>query len=59
MKGDRAGDTIVVRLENKWFWIIPISKDKTSVGCVMDQEEFGGLKLTPGGCFERCGIPVR
>ena len=52
-EGDRAGDTIVVRLENKWFWIIPISKDKTSVGCVMDQEEFGGLKLTPPGGFRK------
>jgi FADH2-dependent halogenase len=52
-EGDRAGDTIVVRLENKWFWIIPISKDKTSVGCVMDQEEFGRLKLTPQEVFEK------
>lgn len=45
--GDRAGDTVIVRLENKWFWIIPISKEKVSVGCVMDAEEYAGLKLPP------------
>jgi flavin-dependent dehydrogenase len=38
--GEKAGDTVIVRLENKWFWIIPLSAEKTSVGCVMDQEEF-------------------
>jgi flavin-dependent dehydrogenase len=38
--GEKAGDTVIVRLENKWFWIIPLSAEKTSVGCVMDQQEF-------------------
>jgi len=38
--GDAGGDTIIVRLENKWFWIIPISAEKTSVGLVIDKEEF-------------------
>ncbi|HEX7859053.1 MAG TPA: NAD(P)/FAD-dependent oxidoreductase [Verrucomicrobiae bacterium] len=39
-EGPERGDTIIVRLENKWFWIIPVSPEKTSVGCVMDQSEF-------------------
>jgi FADH2-dependent halogenase len=52
-EGDRGGDTIVVRLENKWFWIIPVSKEKTSVGCVMDQEEFARLKLSPTEVFNQ------
>jgi flavin-dependent dehydrogenase len=51
--GDRGGDTIVVRLENKWFWVIPISKEKVSVGCVMDAEEFAGLKLPPAEVFNQ------
>jgi flavin-dependent dehydrogenase len=38
--GEKSGDTVIVRLENKWFWIIPLSAEKTSIGCVMDQDEF-------------------
>jgi flavin-dependent dehydrogenase len=51
-EGSAAGDTVIVRLENKWFWIIPISEKKTSVGCVMDQEEFARAKRSPGEVFE-------
>jgi len=49
--GSAAGDTIIVRLENKWFWIIPLSRQKVSVGCVMDQEEFAQLKQPPAIVF--------
>lgn len=49
--GESRGDTVIVRLENKWFWIIPLSTDKTSVGCVMDQAEFARLKRTPEAIF--------
>ncbi len=52
-EGDRAGDTVIVRLENKWFWIIPISKEKVSVGCVMDAEEFARLKLPAAEIFNQ------
>jgi FADH2-dependent halogenase len=51
--GPAAGDTVVVRLENKWFWIIPLSANKVSVGCVMDQDEFASLKLPPLEVFNR------
>lgn len=52
--GREGGDTIIIRLENKWFWIIPISAEKTSVGCVMDQAEFAARKEqeTPREIFE-------
>lgn len=45
--GDRGGDTLIYRLENKWFWVIPISAEKTSVGLVLDADEFkqAGAKL--------------
>jgi FADH2-dependent halogenase len=33
-------ETIIVRLTNKWFWIIPLSAEKTSVGLVIDKVEF-------------------
>jgi FADH2-dependent halogenase len=51
-EGSPRGDTVIVRLENKWFWIIPISTTKTSVGCVMDQEEFSRSGQTPAEVFE-------
>jgi FADH2-dependent halogenase len=51
--GEAGGDTIIVRLENKWFWIIPLTKEKVSVGCVMDQEEFATMKMPPADVFTR------
>jgi flavin-dependent dehydrogenase len=52
-EGIAASDTVIVRFENKWFWLIPLSPDKVSVGCVMDQEEYAALKLSPAGVFQR------
>jgi FADH2-dependent halogenase len=51
--GEKSGDTVIIRLEDKWFWIIPLSAEKTSVGCVMDQAEFARAKETPGDIFTR------
>jgi FADH2-dependent halogenase len=51
--GEKRGDTVIVRLENKWFWLIPLSAEKTSVGCVMDQEEFARAKEPPEKIFTR------
>jgi flavin-dependent dehydrogenase len=51
--GSAAGDTIIVRLQNTWFWLIPLSEKKVSVGCVMDQEEFVQLKESPAQVFDR------
>jgi len=46
-------ETIIVRLENKWFWIIPLSAEKTSVGLVIDKDEFARSSGTPEEIFER------
>jgi flavin-dependent dehydrogenase len=43
---------VIVRLGDKWFWLIPLSKEKVSVGCVLDQEELCGRK-PPAVLFER------
>src|SRR5581483_4895696 len=51
-EGTAWGDTVIVRLENSWFWVIPISERKTSVGCVMDQQEFAQAKQSPAEMFE-------
>ena len=49
--GEKGGDTVIVRLENKWFWIIPLHPDKVSVGCVMDRDEFVVRKTSPEEIF--------
>jgi FADH2-dependent halogenase len=51
-EGEARGDTVIVRLDNKWFWLIPLAPEKTSVGCVMDQAEFAGLKQSPEQVFD-------
>jgi flavin-dependent dehydrogenase len=50
-EGERGGDTVIVRLDNKWFWIIPVSADKTSVGLVIDKDEFGRAKQSTEEIF--------
>jgi flavin-dependent dehydrogenase len=52
-EGEARGDTVIVRLENKWFWIIPLSEEKISVGCVMDAEEFARAKKPAQEVFEK------
>ncbi len=51
--GERGGDTVITRLSNKWFWFIPVSPVKTSVGCVMDAEEYAKWKGTKDELFQR------
>ena len=60
--GEKGGDTVIVRLENKWFWIIPLSAEKVSVGCVMDREELQKANGTPQEVFEaicESSLPLR
>ena len=52
-EGDTRWDTLIVRYEDKWFWLIPLSESRISVGLVMDQEEFAKAKLPPAEIFER------
>lgn len=50
---EKAGDTVIVRMENKWFWLIPIGPDKISVGCVLDGEEFKDADAKPDELFSK------
>lgn len=52
-EGPTGGDTLIVRLQDRWFWLIPVSAEKTSVGCVMDQAEFARAGLSPAEIFEK------
>lgn len=51
--GAPGGDTVIVRLADKWFWFIPISATKISVGCVLDAAEFAAAKTPPEELFHR------
>lgn len=51
--GRAAGDTIVVRLDDGWLWIIPIDAERTSVGLVATQAGFKAAGLSPAEFFER------
>jgi FADH2-dependent halogenase len=50
--GPSGGDTVIVRLDNKWFWLIPLSRERVSVGCVMDGAELAASKRAPEELFE-------
>ncbi len=51
--GERNTDIIIVRLPNKWFWMIPISAEKTSVGLVIDKDEFAREEGSLQEIFQR------
>jgi len=53
--GEPGNDTIIIRLPNQWFWLIPLNADKTkvSVGLVIDKNEFAKEKGTPQEIFQR------
>lgn len=60
--GEAGGDTVIFRLENKWFWFIPLAPDKVSVGCVMDRDEFTATPGTPAEILQQLvesSVPVR
>jgi FADH2-dependent halogenase len=49
--GERGGDTVIVRLPQKWFWLIPLGADKVSVGCVIDKDEYPQHGRPPADVF--------
>lgn len=51
--GEEAGDIVIVRRENSWFWLIPLDRRKTSVGLVMDRADFQSSGKTPGEVFQQ------
>ena len=52
-EGEAGADTVIVRLSNKWFWIIPLNAEKTSVGLVIDKDEFNKSEGTPEQILQR------
>ena len=52
-EGERQGDIIIVRLENEWAWLIPLTPERVSVGLVLDQAAFKAEGVSPEAIFER------
>ncbi len=51
--GDAAGHITIVRLEDGWFWFIPLDEEKTSVGLVQTIEGLKSQGLKPEESFQR------
>jgi flavin-dependent dehydrogenase len=45
--GKSAGNTVIVILQNGWFWMIPLTDDLMSVGLVVDRDHVANAKLQP------------
>ncbi len=52
-EGKDAGNTVIVVLQNAWFWLIPISAEVMSVGLVVDREHVLRCGLEPQALLER------
>jgi flavin-dependent dehydrogenase len=46
------GHITVVRLDFGWFWMIPLTAEKTSIGLVQTLEHFRSTGMKPGECFD-------
>jgi len=45
--------TVLVRAIDRWFWLIPLTADRTSVGVVLDSETFRRSKLSAEDFLEQ------
>lgn len=45
--------TVLVRGIDRWFWIIPLTEERTSIGVVLDTETFRQSKLAPENFLEQ------
>lgn len=52
-EGKPGGDTVVVRLPDGWFWLIPINEEKTSVGLVTTTTAWRETGAEPEEIFRR------
>ncbi len=45
--------TRMIRSKDRWFWVIPLSDTRTSIGMVTDTATFKAMKLAPEEAFEQ------
>ncbi|MCP5538560.1 MAG: tryptophan 7-halogenase [Akkermansiaceae bacterium] len=57
-EGKCGGDILIFRLKDAWFWFIPLSREKVSLGLVVDRAAFKESERSPEEIFdaavERC-----
>jgi len=44
----------MVRGLDRWFWMIPLTQTRMSIGVVMDTSTFRAMKLSPESALEKC-----
>jgi flavin-dependent dehydrogenase len=44
----------MVRGVDRWFWVIPLTAARTSIGVVMDTATFRAMKLSPEAALDKC-----
>ncbi len=52
-EGPRGGDTVIVRMPEGWFWLIPIDTERTSVGLVTTTSAWRDLGVEPEELFRQ------
>ena len=52
-EGIDATLTVLIRGIDRWFWIIPLTAERTSIGVVLDSETFRNSKQTPEDFLEQ------
>jgi FADH2-dependent halogenase len=52
-EGEASGNIVIVVIRDAWFWMIPLTKDVTSVGLVLDRELVTSSGLSTETLLER------
>ena len=52
-EGRSAGNTVIVVLQNAWFWMIPVDKELMSVGLVVDKDHVRNCGLEPSELLDQ------
>lgn len=52
-EGRNAGNTVIVVLQDAWFWMIPVNRELMSVGLVVDRDHVRNCGLEPEELLNR------
>ena len=52
-EGRNAGNTVIVVLQDAWFWMIPVNRDLMSIGLVVDRDHVRSCGLEPEQLLDR------
>jgi flavin-dependent dehydrogenase len=53
-EGKEGTMTRMIRAVDCWLWMIPMTRERTSIGVVMDIQKFRSMNLSPEEALERC-----